>query len=465
MAGRNTWALVGGPAAALAVGVGLCIFGQLPRPACATAAVTTLCAFWWITGAIPIAAAAMAPFALFPLLGVMTHQQVAASYGDTIILLFLGGFLLSAAMECSGAHRRVALGMVRAVGGLGGRRLVFGFMLAAAVLSMWISNTATALMMLPIAVAVLRQSGDESQRLAVPLLLGIAYGSSIGGVGTVVGTPPNGIFLAIYAEHTGHQWSFLQWMRIGLPVVAVMLPLSWLWLTRGMGKGARLSIPSPGPWRMQEVGVLIVFACTAIAWMSRPYWAGWLERSHGVVAGTIGDSTVAMAAAVMLFILPDGKGGRLLDWDAARKIPWGLLLLFGGGIAIARAFTMSGLSQAMGDALSGVMAWPTIIMILVICLSVTFLTEVTSNTATATMLMPVLAVAALAAGMDPAILMLPAAISASFAFMLPVATPPNAVVMGAGDVTIGRMAHEGFMLNLIGAAVITGVCWLLLARG
>jgi solute carrier family 13 (sodium-dependent dicarboxylate transporter), member 2/3/5 len=465
MDARNTWALVGGPTAACAVGAGLYVFGDLPRPACATAAVTTLCALWWITGPIPIAATAMAPFALFPLLGVLTHRQVAAAYGDTIILLFLGGFLLSAAMEKSGAHRRLALGMVRAVGGVGGRRMVFGFMLAAAALSMWISNTATALMLLPIAAAVLRQAGDESQRLSVPLLLGIAYGASIGGVGTLVGTPPNGIFLGVYAEQTGIQWNFLQWMRIGVPVVVVMLPLSWLWLTRGMGEGARLSIPRSGPWRTEEVGVLIVFGCTAIAWMSRPFWAGWLERSQWVVEGTIGDSTVAMTAAVLLFIIPNGRNGRLLDWNTAQNIPWGLLLLFGGGIAIARAFTDSGLSQTMGDALSGVMAWPTILMILVICLGVTFLTEITSNTATTTMLMPVLAVAAFAAKLDPAVLMIPAALSASFAFMLPVATPPNAVVMSTGDVTIRRMAREGFMLNLLGAAVITGVCWLLVPRG
>lgn len=429
----------------------------LPVAACNTAAVTALCAAWWVLEPIPIPATSLIPFAAFPLLGVVDHEDIANAYGHTLILLLLGGFMLSAAVEKSGVHRRMALAMVRACG-RGARRLVLGFMLASWACSMWISNTATTLMLLPVALAVIE--GPEARRLAVPLLLGIAYAASIGGLATPIGTPPNVIFMAIYQESTGEAVSFLEWMRIGVPAAAVLLPLAWLWITRGLGGQVAPAIPTPGPWRAGERRVLAVFALTAAAWIFRTEPLGGWSGLAGL--DTASDSTVALAAVVVLFLIPDGDGEALLDWDTARRIPWGLLILFGGGIAISSAFAASGLSAALGDALAGIASWPTVAVVLCICLVVTFMTEVTSNTATANLLMPVLAAAAVAAALDPRLLMIPATLSASCAFMLPVATAPNAIVSGSEHITTRDMAREGVVLNLTGVVAITVVCLLLL---
>lgn len=445
-----------GVVAAVGVGFGLRLAGLGPDAAW-TGAITALCAVWWVTEPIPIPATSLIPFAAFPLAGVLDHKTVATAYGHTLILLLLGGFVLSTAMERSGAHRRLALGMVRMVGG-GGRRLVLGFMLATAVSSMWISNTATVLMLLPVALAVLE--GDDSDSLALPLLLGIAYAASIGGMGTPVGTPPNVIFMGIYRETTGTEIGFAQWMGIALPVVAILLPVAWLWVTRSLQTDAELEVPALGPWRSPERRVLAVFLLTALAWVTRTAPGGGWSQLFDM--GGAGDATVAMAAVVVLFLMPDGEGKRMLDWETAERIPWGLLILFGGGIAIARAFESSGLSASLGGALSGLAALPVVLMVGGICLAVTFLTEVTSNTATTTLLMPVLAAAGVAADIDPILFMVPAALSASCAFMLPVATAPNAIVFGTGRVPISRMAREGFILNLAGAVCITAVCaWFL----
>lgn len=449
-----------GPLLAAVVGLALWRAG-LPRDAALCGAVTALCAVWWVTEPIAIPATSLIPFALFPLLGVLDHKDVATSYGHSLILLLLGGFMLSTAMERSGAHRRLALGMVRLVGGVGGRRLVLGFMIASAALSMWISNTATTLMLLPVALAVLSQTEDE--KLATPLLLGMAYAASVGGIGTPVGTPPNVILMGVYQEHTGEEITFLEWMKLGIPVVLVMVPAQWLWLTRKLNKGGeRLELPTPGPWRKSEVRVLIVFGLTALAWVTRSQpFGGW---STLIGAPGVGDATVALAAVVVMFLVPDGEGAQLLDWKTAARIPWGLLILFGGGIAIARAFGESGLSAALGTLLAALASWPLIVMLVVICLSVTFLTEITSNTATTSLLMPILAAAATAAAIDPKLLMVPAAISASCAFMLPVATAPNAIVFGTGKFPTKTMAREGFALNLIGTMAIAILCYLLLPR-
>lgn len=460
MSSKRTVFLALGPVLGVLLGAAL-YFAGLAMPAVWCAGVTALCATWWVTEPIPIPATSLIPFGVFPLVGVLDHTEVATSYGHSLILLLLGGFMLSMGMEKSGAHRRLALGMVRLVGGVGGRRLVLGFMVAAAALSMWISNTATTLMLLPVALAVIDQADDE--KLTVPLLLGMAYAASVGGIGTPVGTPPNVILMGVYQEQTGKEISFLSWMTIGVPVVLAMLPLMWLWLTRGLGSGRdALELPDPGPWRPAERRVLVVFGLTALAWVTRSDPAGgW----SGLIGATgTGDATVALAAVVALFLIPDGEGGQLLDWPTAAKIPWGLLILFGGGIAIARAFGESGLSQALGGVLSALTTWPLALMLVIIALSVTFLTEVTSNTATTSLLMPILAAAATAAAVDPRLLMVPAAISASCAFMLPVATAPNAIVFGTERFSTRRMATEGFVLNLLGAAVITVVCYLLLPR-
>ena len=439
-----------------------------PTLACWTGAVLVLCATWWIFEPIPIPATSLIPLAVFPLVGVLDEREVAASYGHHLVMLFLSGFMLSKAMERSGAHKRLALGMVKLIGGAGGRRLVFAFMVASAGLSMWISNTATALMLMPVAIAVIDQCRDR--RLATPLLLGVAYAASIGGIATPIGTPPNAVFLAQADNLVSNGLmdsspSFYDWMKLGLPVVFIMLPLSWLWLTRGKWPHVPLHMTGgEGVWRKAEIRVVTVFAITALLWITRsdPF-GGWSQLLN---IPTVKDSTVGLLAVVLLFILPTGdpdeKGQKLLDWDHAVAIPWGILILFGGGIAIGQAFTTSGLSEALASNMSQISGLSTVAMIAVVAFGITFLTEVTSNTATATVLMPLLAATAVAAGIRPEILMVPAAMSASCAFMLPVATPPNAVVYAVGEFPIRRMVYEGFVLNLIGVLVITGVCYWLL---
>lgn len=455
-------ALIAGPVVGAVVGIIVSQTTELGVEASWCAAVTVLCGIWWVFEPVPIPATSLVPFAVFPLCGVLPAKTVANAYGHHLILLLLGGFILSTAMEKSGAHRRLALGMVRLVGGVGGRRLVLGFMVASGVLSMWISNTATTLMLLPVALATLEQAEDK--RLATPLLLGVAYAANIGGIGTPVGTPPNVIFLGQYQETTGHDVSFLEWMTVGVPIVVLFVPLVWLWLTRNLRGRQELTLMQVGPWRTEERRVLIVFALTALAWITRSEPAGGWSALIGA-SKFANDSTVALTAVVILFVIPDGKSGRLLDWDTANRIPWGLLILFGGGIAIARAFGETGLSEALGNLLSTLAQWEKIFMITVICLAVTFLTEMTSNTATTTLLMPILAAAGVGAAIDPSLLMVPAAISASCAFMLPVATAPNAVVFGTGLFTTRKMMREGFVLNLIGAVVITAVVCLILRNG
>ncbi len=426
--------------------------------ACWTAAITVVCATWWIFEPIPIPATSLLPIAAFPILGVLTPAQVGESYGSPLVLLLMGGFILSTAMEKSGAHRRVALTMVNLFGGNSSRRLVFGFMAAAAVLSMWISNTATTLMLLPVALAVIERSKDKS--LAIPLLLGIAYAASVGGIGTPIGTPPNLIFREIYEQNTGVEIGFFTWMTWGIPVVVLFIPIIGIWLTRRLTYQGNIDMPQVGEWQIEERRVFIVFAFTALAWMTRsqPFggWKTWLE-----VPGA-NDASVALLAVIVMFLVPNGKGGRLLDWETAARIPWGMLILFGGGIAIAKAFVVSGLSGAMGDVLAGLADWHLLLMIAIICICITFLTEMTSNTATTTLMMPILAAAALAADIDPALLMVPAAMSASCAFMLPVATAPNTIVFSTGRFPTSVMAREGVVLNFAGAVIISLTCYLLL---
>jgi len=442
--------------------LGLQKIGLESKPAIA-AGITLLTVIWWVTEAIPIAAASLVPFALLPLFGIVDHKIISASLGNHVILLLMGAFMLAKALEKSGAHERLAVYMIGMVGVNSGRRLVFGFMLAAAFLSMWISNTATTLIMLPIALAIL--AGIDNPKLRIALILGIAYASSVGGIGTPIGTPPNVIFMGIYEEQTGQEFSFLQWMKIGIPVVIISLPIMALWLTRNVKLEAEIKLPKSGPWRVEERRTLTVFGLTALAWITRkdPFggWAGALDLP------LVGDSTIALFAVVMMFLIPNGKKhaqkqGRLLDWQTAGSIPWGLLLLFAGGIAMAKGFTESGLSTMLGDWLSSLANLPLILMILTICLVVTYLTEITSNTATATLLMPILAAAGIATGIDPKLFMIPAAMAASCAFMLPVATAPNAIAYGLGDIKIGDMVREGAVLSLAISVVIGLVCYGLL---
>ena len=340
--------------------------------------------------------------------------------------------MLSSAMERSGAHRRIALSMVHLFGGASGRRLVFGFMAASALLSMWISNTATTLMLLPIVMAVVEKATDD--RLRIALLLGVAYAASVGGVGTPVGTPPNLIFLENYRTATGIDVTFTTWMTWALPVVLTMIPLTGLWLTRGLGSQTSITLPKAGKWRTEEFRTLAVFAVTALLWITRkePFggWSGALNLPSAT------DASIALLAVVAMFLIPNGRNReKLLDWETAVRIPWGILILFGAGIAISKAFLTSGLSDLLGNQLVSLCELPPLLMVTLICLAVTFLTEVTSNTATSNLLMPILAAAATQADIDHRLLMVPATISASFAFMLPVATGPNAIIFGSNQLT------------------------------
>lgn len=455
MSGSSS-ALVGIVAAAAAIAAALA-GGLAPQPAI-VAGVAVLCALWWTLEPIPIPATSLIPFVVLPFAGVLDREAVAGSFGHPLILLLLGGFLLSTVMEKSGAHLRVALVVIRSLGNATGSRTVLGFMVASANLSMWISNTATTLMLIPVALAVVRRS-SHPERLAVPLFLGLAWSASIGGIGTPVGTPPNALLLA-ELENLGLHWGFAEFMGVGLPVVLVMIPLTWMWLCRG-GRldGVGVDPPVLPAVHAPEVRALALFGLTVLLWVSRtaPFggWAGALE------VPAVGDHTVALGMAVIAFLVPDGEGGRLLDWDTAKKIPWGLLLLFSGGIALGTGFKTSGLDRVIADGLTLLGELPVPLTVLVLTLCVTFLTEVTSNTATAALLLPILSTAAEQAGDDPLIWLVPAALSASCAFMLPVATAPNAIVVGAGHVSARQMAREGFVLNLLGAVAITG-CTLML---
>ncbi len=423
-----------------------------------TLGVTILCVVWWVFEPIPIPATSLIPLAVLPMLGVITPKEVAAAYGDPLILLLLGGFMLSTALARSGAHQRLALTMVRMFGGESSRSLVFGFMLASAILSMWISNTATTLMLLPVAMAIIEKTDDP--KLGPPLLLGIAYAASVGGIGTPIGTPPNVVFMSVYNGIAETPLSFAGWMKFGIPVVLIFVPIIAYWLTRNLEFKGKIMLPAVGKWQKAEKRVLIIFIITAMLWIFRlePFggWTAWLNIPK------TNDAMVALLAVVAMFLVPDGKGSKLLDWETAQKIHWGVLILFGAGLSIAAAFGASGLSEIIGSELKSLSVLPPILMILLVCLSVTFLTETTSNTATTALLMPILGAGALAVGIDPKLLMVPAAMSASCAFMLPVATAPNIIVFSAGLFSTQTMAREGIVLNLLGATIITILCYYLI---
>jgi solute carrier family 13 (sodium-dependent dicarboxylate transporter), member 2/3/5 len=447
----NLIKLIAGPLAAL-LAVLWAGHAGLEPPAALTLGITLWCALWWITEPVAIPVTALLPLALLPLTGVLTSVQVAQAYGNELILLLAGGFMLSTAMAHSGAHRRLALYMVRLCGRHSARGLLLGFVLAAGMLSMWISNTATTLMLLPIALAVL-DGHPKRALLATPLILGVAYGANIGGLGTPIGTPPNLIFMQVYEQTTGTRIGFLEWMRWGVPILIVFLPLTAIWLGRRLGDMGSTDLPHPGPWRSAEKRVLAVFALVALAWVTRgePFggWSAWLGLPGA------NDAAVALLGVVLLCVLSDRHGKRLLDWDTCSRIPWGALVLFGGGIAIATAFTTSGLSDVAAAHLGALQGLPTLMVIVLICTGMIFLTELTSNTASAALAMPILAAAALATGVDPALFMLPAALAATCAFMLPVGTAPNAIAYGSGEVPAKRMLREGFALNMIGIVVLS----------
>ncbi len=478
---RRGWGLVVGPGVFVLILV-------LPTPAGASpeamraAAVTCLMAVWWVTEAIPISATALIPVALFPLMGILDAASTAENYGHNYVLMLLGGFFLAKAVELQQLHRRIALGTLKLLGH-SRRGIVFSFMLATALLSMWIANVAVTLLMLPIALAMVAQeesSSASTSRFGLALMLAIAYAASIGGTGTLIGTPPNmvlaGMIETLYPQ--APEISFLQWMLLGIPLVLVLLPVTWLYLLRYFGirgsfPGSRRIVADQlrqlGPMSSGERRVAVIFALTALGWVLRrdlvlgsvriPGWASILG-----VDEFVHDSTVALATALLLFVVPTGNPGesskRLLDWKAAERVPWGVVVIVGGGYAIARSFAETGLASWIGQQIEFLAALPTLLVVLLVVGATTFLTEINSNTATANIFLPVLATMAVVNGIHPFLLMIPATIACSCAFCLPSGTGTNAVVFASGRVTIPEMARCGFLLNFITIVLVTLVVYL-----
>ncbi len=450
----------------------------LSLPAWRVAATTALMAVFWITEAIPIPATALIPIAAFPSLGVMSSGAATTPYANHLIYLFIGGFFIAVTMEKWNLHKRIALHTIRIVG-TSPRRMILGFMGATAFLSMWVSNTATTMMMVPIGLSVLRQvSGDHGdeptpaqRNLGTGLMLGIAYAASLGGVATLIGTPPNTVMASMLEKMYGMQVGFAQWMLLGVPVAVVMLAFTWFmlttWLfpTQGLNlSGARglleREVEALGPISRPEKIILVVGGLAATAWIARGFAAdaAVVQRVWPSI-GMVEDATIGIACALALFAIPVSIEKRefLLDWPTAVKIPWGVVVLFGGGLALASGFTETGLADFLAGKLQGLEGASLTVFVGVVVLVTVFLTEVTSNTATATLLVPVMGSAAIAMGVHPYATVVGACLAASFAFMLPVATPPNAVVFASGTLTIRQMARAGFVLNLVGTVVITTV--------
>lgn len=439
-----------GPLIALAAFLISMHFG-MPSDAAWTLGVTVWVAWWWITEAIPIPATSLLPFVLLPLGGILPFQQATLSFGNHVIILFMAAFMLARGIEHSGVHERIALSLVTKLGGTNGKLIVFAFMGAVAFLSMWISNTAAVLALLPVAIAI--ATATDNKRFQMALLLGLAYAASLGGVATLIGTPPNLVFASVYQTFSGAEMSFMRWMGYGLPIVLLGLPLIAIWLTRGLQLSAPVQLKAIGPFNTHEKRALAVFGTVVLLWITRlePFggWSSWFNLPM------VGDATVALAGVVAMFLVSDKQGGRILTWERAVEIPWGVLLLFAGGICLAEGFMQSGLSDIIGEALAAYTVLPVWILVLLLGLSVSFVTEITSNTATATLLMPILASTAMAAGLPIELLMIPAVVACSCAFCLPVATPPNSIVFSSGLITIKEMAREGAILNVILACVTT----------
>jgi sodium-dependent dicarboxylate transporter 2/3/5 len=465
-AGRTVGLLLGPAASALMLAAGPP--AGLEPAAWHTAAVAVLMAVWWMTEAVPIPATALLPLALFPLLGVAKVREAAAPFAHPLVFLLMGGFLIALAMQRWNLHRRIALTLI-GVFGTAPRRLIAGFMLATALLSMWVSNTATTLMMLPIALSVVQLferegRGASDPNFPVALMLGIAYAASIGGMATLIGTPPNAFMAAFMLDTYGVTIGFAQWLLIGLPLVAVMLPLAWLALTRvacpvrpapveGVGRAIAAELAAMGPVSRGERVVLAVFAVTAAAWIFRP------QLSALVPGLNLTDTVIAMAGALALFVIPVDWKRRVfaLDWEWAQKLPWGVLVLFGGGLSLAAAIKATGLAVWIGGATGTLAGASVVVIVVVVTTLIILLTELTSNTATTATFLPVVAAVAVSLGENPLLLVVPAALAASCAFMMPVATPPNAIVFGSGYLTIRQMIRAGVWLNVIGLAVIVGL--------
>lgn len=430
-----------------------------------TAAAGALMAVWWMTEPVPLPVTALLPIPLFPLLGVGTPAETTAPYANPLVFLFLGGFLLALGMERWGLHRRVSLAILQRTG-TRPAHMVAGFMASAALLSMWISNTATTLLLLPIGLSVLALAGedDDAGPFGAALMLGLAFGASIGGVGTLIGTPPNALTAAFVEEAYGVTIGFARWLAIGLPVVAVALPATWWILTRvafrlpresrpGLGRLVAERRSELGPVSSGERRMAAVFVCAAVAWIARPVLEGWVPG--------LSDAGIGILAGVALFLLPAGGGERVLEWRWASRVPWGVLLLFGGGLTLAEAIDRTGLAEWLAASTGGLAGWPLPVVVLVVALATILFSELASNTATAAAFLPVAGALATTMGTDPLMLVVPAGLAASGGFMLPVATPPNAIVYGSGAVTVPQLARAGGLLDLLFAALVPAAAILL----
>lgn len=455
------------------------ISADLSSEAQSVLAITSWIAIWWVTEAIPIPVTSLLPIILFPLTGALDIAKTSASYGHKMIFLYMGGFIIALAIEKWNLHRRIALQTIYMIG-KNADRIILGFMLATYMLSMWISNTASTMMMLPIAVAVAKQFGGMSTNeedlvgnkklsssFGLPLMLGIAYAASIGGITTLIGTPTNAMLSAVVKDMFNQEIDFAKWMTLSLPISAILLVICWVYLVKfvfpvkvdnseGGYEEIKRELHSLGPITADEKKVIVVFLITAISWISRSFL---LKR----IIPAIDDTIIALVGVVLLFLIPSSrKGENIMDWKTARKLPWGILILFGGGLAIASGFQSTGLAAWLAGTLKGLDNVSFIVLLFAVSAMVNYLTEVTSNVATATILLPILASIAIAMEVHPYALMIAATLSASCAFMLPVATPPNAVVFSTGYIKISQMVRAGFFLNMISVIVIVFALWFLL---
>lgn len=447
------------------------------------AAVALLMATWWMCESIPIPATSLLPIALFPLLGIMHTKAATAPYANQLIFLFMGGFIIALSMQRWNLHRRIAMNIVRAVGFSPGR-LIFGFMVATAALSAFVSNTATTVMMMPIGLAIITHVVEEGKKegldktidfspekfaFGLNLMLGIAYSASIGGMATLIGTPPNTVLAGYLQKAYGYEITFAAWLKVGVPLVVLLLPLCWFWLTKFANPMKLTKVPggraliqaelkAMGPMNPGERWTALVFTLTALAWIFRTQ-LGFLFTDPKLVT----DAAIAMTGAIILFLIPVSlkRNQFVMDWHWATKMPWGVLILFGGGLAMAEGFKQTKLADWIGSQVGLLEQAPVLVLIIAVTTLIIFLTELTSNTATTAMVMPILAAVAVGLGQSPLLLLVPAAIAASCAFMLPVATPPNAIVFGSGYVTIPQMVKSGFGLNLIGVVVTVAATYIL----
>ncbi|NND32474.1 MAG: DASS family sodium-coupled anion symporter [Saprospiraceae bacterium] len=444
----------------------------LPDEANAILASTLWIACWWITEALPIAVTALLPILLFPLTGALSLTATTAQFGHKYIFLYMGGFIIAIAIEKWGLHRRIALRVIDIIGS-SVTNIILGFMVATAFMSMWISNTATAVMMLPIGMAIISQLRDnpatiedENQIFGKALMLSIAYSASIGGMATLIGTPPNLVLAGVVSETYGIEITFSQWFKFGLPISIFLLFICWKYLTAVAFKFEQKSFPGGrkeirrlllelGAMQREEVAVLVVFALTAIMWITRSFLQKWIPA--------LDDTIIAMVAGISLFVLPARETGKkLISWEEAVKMPWGIILLFGGGMALAEGFTETGLAVWIGNQMTTLQGLSIFVLILILIAAVNFLTEITSNLATTAMLLPILAPMALSIDVHPYILLVSATVAASCAFMLPVATPPNAVVFGSGYLRIPDMVRTGIWMNLISILLLSVIVYFLL---